>query len=193
MLWSKELFGVEKTIIAMLQLDAPPCDPLYRGDNDMVRMAATDGLCISANAACQNVDDALISREPLHKVSAVGQRIFCPICSVIKLGNTQSIPSISSLPAAPKYLAVSSYRHNQRFPSVKQANPNMVVLYNTSCRIDTIARKLKTADAAMVGTTFKVDGVFRDLRGCHPRQSIHGSGKGNPADTAKQVEVISHG
>ena len=69
--------------------------------------AAPDGLCISANAAGQDVDDALIA-------------------------------------------------------SVKEANKDVVVLCNTGCRLNTIERKLTTADAAVVGTTFKVDGVFEN-------------------------------
>ena len=72
-----------------------------------IAKAHPDGLCISANAAGQDVDDALIA-------------------------------------------------------SVKEANPETVILCNTGCRIDTIARKLKTADAAVVGTTFKKDGVFEN-------------------------------
>ena len=46
--------------------------------------------------------------------------------------------------------------------SVKQANPDVVVLCNTGCRINTIERKLSTADAAVVGTTFKKDGIFEE-------------------------------
>jgi len=69
--------------------------------------ASPDGLCISANAAGQDVDDALIA-------------------------------------------------------SVKQANPDVVVLCNTGCRINTIERKLSTADAAVVGTTFKKNGIFEE-------------------------------
>lgn len=69
--------------------------------------AAPDGLCISANAAGQDVDDELID-------------------------------------------------------SVKQANEDVVVLCNTGCRVDTIERKLKTADAAVVGTTFKFDGKLEN-------------------------------
>ena len=69
--------------------------------------ASPDGLCISANAAGQDVDDALIA-------------------------------------------------------SVKQANPDVVVLCNTGCRINTIERKLTTADAAVVGTTFKKNGIFEE-------------------------------
>lgn len=69
--------------------------------------AAPDGLCISANAAGQDVDDELIA-------------------------------------------------------SVKAANPEVVVLCNTGCRVNTIERKLTTADAAVVGTTFKKDGIFEE-------------------------------
>jgi predicted TIM-barrel enzyme len=69
--------------------------------------AAPDGLCISANAAGQDVDDALIA-------------------------------------------------------SIKEANSEVVVLCNTGCRVSTIAQKLSTADAAVVGTTFKRDGVFEN-------------------------------
>ena len=46
--------------------------------------------------------------------------------------------------------------------SVTEANPDVVVLCNTGCRADTIERKLKTADAAVVGTTFKKDGIFTE-------------------------------
>lgn len=69
--------------------------------------AAPDGLCISANAAGQDVDDELIA-------------------------------------------------------SVKAANPEVVVLCNTGCRLNTIERKLTTADAAVVGTTFKKNGIFEE-------------------------------
>lgn len=69
--------------------------------------AMPDGLCISANAAGQDVDDQLIA-------------------------------------------------------SVKEANKDVVVLCNTGCRLETIERKLATADAAVVGTTFKKDGVFEN-------------------------------
>ena len=46
--------------------------------------------------------------------------------------------------------------------SVKEANPNVVVLCNTGCRVNTIEQKLRTADAAVVGTTFKKDGIFEN-------------------------------
>ena len=71
--------------------------------------AHPDGLCISANAAGQDVDDALIE-------------------------------------------------------SVKQANPEVVVLCNTGCSPDTIARKLRCGDAAVVGTYFKEGGKLENQR-----------------------------
>lgn len=67
--------------------------------------AHPDGLCISASAAGQDVDDQLIDQ-------------------------------------------------------VKTAAPDVVVLCNTGCRKDTIIKKLSTADAAVVGTTFKINGEF---------------------------------
>lgn len=69
--------------------------------------AHPDGLCISANAAGQDVDDDLIH-------------------------------------------------------SVKESNPEVVVLCNTGCRPDTIARKLRFADAAVVGTYFKEGGKLEN-------------------------------
>ena len=71
--------------------------------------AHPDGLCISANAAGQDVDDALIE-------------------------------------------------------SVKQVNPEVVVLCNTGCRPDTITRKLRCGDAAVVGTYFKEGGKLENQR-----------------------------
>ena len=46
---------------------------------------------------------------------------------------------------------------------VKEVLPDMVVLANTGCRPDTIGDILSIADGAVVGTTFKVDGVFDNL------------------------------
>ena len=85
-------------------LDPRPLKDIAR---TTIAKAAPDGLCISANAAGQDVDDELIR-------------------------------------------------------SVKDFNPDVVVLCNTGCRVDTIRRKLQYADAAVVGTTFKKDGVFEN-------------------------------
>ena len=81
--------------------------PLSDIAKSTIAKAAPDGLCISANAAGQDVDDALIA-------------------------------------------------------SVKEANEDIVVLCNTGCRVNTVERKLSTADAAVVGTTFKAGGVFEN-------------------------------
>lgn len=81
--------------------------PLADIAKSTIAKASPDGLCISANAAGQDVDDALIA-------------------------------------------------------SVKEANQDIVVLCNTGCRVNTVEQKLSTADAAVVGTTFKKDGVFEN-------------------------------
>jgi uncharacterized protein len=44
--------------------------------------------------------------------------------------------------------------------SVKSVAPEVVVLCNTGCRLDTVVQKLTDSDAAVVGTTFKYDGNF---------------------------------
>lgn len=79
--------------------------PLTDIAKSVIFKAHPDGMCISASAAGQDVDDELIL-------------------------------------------------------SVKKAAPEMVVLCNTGCRIDTIKQKLTNGDAAIVGTTFKKDGDF---------------------------------
>jgi len=43
---------------------------------------------------------------------------------------------------------------------VKEAVPNTIVLANTGVRIDNLREQLSVADGAVVGTTFKFDGVF---------------------------------
>ena len=54
-------------------------------------------------------------KEPLNKSPEAGRRIFCPIRSVLKTGNTCSIPPFSELSAEPKSFAASCCRFNQRF------------------------------------------------------------------------------
>jgi membrane complex biogenesis BtpA family protein len=49
---------------------------------------------------------------------------------------------------------------NHLIRDVKAAVPDVAVLCNTGCRIDTIVQILTYADAAVVGTTFKEDGDF---------------------------------
>ena len=40
--------------------------------------------------------------------------------------------------------------------------PNTVVFANTGCKLSNIERQLSVADGAVVGTTFKVDGIFEN-------------------------------
>lgn len=51
---------------------------------------------------------------------------------------------------------------NQILRTVKDVVPNTVVLANTGCRLDNIEKQLSAADGAVVGTTFKVNGVFEN-------------------------------
>lgn len=75
MLWTEQLFHIKKPIIAMLHPDAlkmlyfinpesdrnPDTRPLSEIARSAIFKAHPDGLCISANAAGQGVDDALIA------------------------------------------------------------------------------------------------------------------------------------
>ena len=51
----------------------------------------------------------------------------------------------------------------QILSAVKETVPDTVVFANTGCRKETIRDILQIADAAVVGTTFKVDGKFENL------------------------------
>jgi len=69
--------------------------------------------------------------------------------------------------AAPDGLCISANAagldvDDELIASVKCANPDVAVFCNTGCRVDTIERKLSSADAAVVGTTFKRNGVFEE-------------------------------
>ena len=78
MLWTEQLFHIKKPIIAMLRPDAlkmlyfinfintesdrnPDTRPLSEIARSTIFKAHPDGLCISANAAGQDVGDALIA------------------------------------------------------------------------------------------------------------------------------------
>ena len=50
----------------------------------------------------------------------------------------------------------------QILKEVKDAVKDTVVLANTGCRIDNMEKQLAVADGAVVGTTFKYDGVFEN-------------------------------
>ena len=51
---------------------------------------------------------------------------------------------------------------SQTLLSVKNAVPDTVIFSNTGCKLENIEQQLAYADGAIVGTTFKVDGVFRN-------------------------------
>ncbi len=63
------------------------------------------------------------SKEPLNKSSSAECRIFCPIRTVQKVGNTYSIPPLFELSAVPKSLDISSCRFSQRFPNALLRRP----------------------------------------------------------------------
>jgi len=67
--------------------------------------------------------------------------------------------------ARPDGLCISASAAGQEVSSelmttVKNVAPDVVVLCNTGCRLDTVVQKLSESDAAVVGTTFKYDGDF---------------------------------
>lgn len=67
--------------------------------------------------------------------------------------------------AHPDGLCISASAAGQEVSSelmttVKNVAPEVVVLCNTGCRLDTVVQKLTDSDAAVVGTTFKYDGDF---------------------------------
>jgi len=73
--------------------------------------------------------------------------------------------------ASPDGLCISASAAGQEvneelMRSVKKAAPDVAVICNTGCRIDTIKEKLKYADAAVVGTTFKKNGDFYSTVDC---------------------------
>ena len=66
----------------------------------------------------------------------------------------------------------------QVLKNVKDAVPDTVVLCNTGCRRDNIAKQLSIADGAVVATTFKKDGKFENaVDGCRVKEFM---------DTVKQ-------
>lgn len=57
-------------------------------------------------------------------------------------------------------LTAGAMTDSQILEKVKKAVPNMVVVANTGCNAKNISKQLSIADAAVVGTTFKYDGIF---------------------------------
>ncbi|MFB9985046.1 BtpA/SgcQ family protein [Mesorhizobium kowhaii] len=59
-------------------------------------------------------------------------------------------------------LTAGAETDTQILSSVKTAVPDTVVLCNTGCRLENVERQLSVSDGAVVGSTFKVDGVFEN-------------------------------
>ena len=59
-------------------------------------------------------------------------------------------------------LTAGAETDTQTLKLVKEAVPETVVFANTGVRLQNVAEQLNIADGAVVGTTFKVDGVFEN-------------------------------
>lgn len=249
MLWTKELFGTEKAIIAMLHLDALPGDPRFRYGASMERVVeharadlkalqegGVDGILISNEfslpyerhmsfvtpAAMAYVIGVLKSeiRVPfgvdcisdglatIELAAAVNANFVRGTFSGVYVGdgglynndfsqllrrkaalhlddlkmlyfiNPESDRNLDTRPLAdiakstifkahPDGLCISANAAGQDvdeglIAAVKEAAPDVAVLCNTGCRPDTIARKLAYADAAVVGTYFKENGKLEN-------------------------------
>lgn len=249
MLWTKELFGTEKPIIAMLHLDALPGDPRFRygdsmeyvveharGDLKALQEGGVDGILISNEfslpyerhmsfvtpAAMAYVVGVLKSelRVPfgvdcisdglatIELAAAVNANFVRGTFSGVYVGdgglynndfsqllrrkaalhlddlkmlyfiNPESDRNLDTRPLAdiakstifkahPDGLCISANAAGQDvdealIAAVKEAAPDVAVLCNTGCRPDTIARKLAYADAAVVGTYFKENGKLEN-------------------------------
>lgn len=249
MLWTKELFGTEKPIIAMLHLDALPGDPRFRYGDSMERVVeharadlkalqegGVDGVLISNEfslpyerhmsfvtpAAMAYVIGVLKSeiRVPfgvdcisdglatIELAAAVNANFVRGTFSGVYVGdgglynndfsqllrrkaalhlddlkmlyfiNPESDRNLDTRPLAdiakstifkahPDGLCISANAAGQDvdeglIAAVKEAAPDVAVLCNTGCRPDTIARKLAYADAAVVGTYFKENGKLEN-------------------------------
>lgn len=249
MLWTKELFGTDKPIIAMLHLDALPGDPRFhygdcmervvehaRADLNALQEGGVDGILISNEfslpyerhmsfvtpAAMAYVIGALKSeiRVPygvdcisdglatIELAAAVNAKFVRGTFSGVYVGdgglynndfsqllrrkaalhlddlkmlyfiNPESDRNLDTRPLAdiakstifkahPDGLCISANAAGQDvdealIAGVKKAAPDMAVLCNTGCRPDTIAQKLTYADAAVVGTYFKENGKLEN-------------------------------
>jgi len=249
MLWTEEMFGVKKPIIAMLHLDALPGDPLYKYGDDMdivikharadlhaLQDGGVDGIIVSNEFSLPyqrtmnmvtpaamayvignlrsditvpyGVDAISDGAACLELAAAVKARFVRGTFSGVYVGdgglydndfsrilrrkaalhmddlkmlyfiNPESDRNLDTRPladiakstivkAAPDGLCISANAAGQDvddalIASVKEANKNVVVLCNTGCSLKTVGQKLAAADAAVVGTTFKKGGVFEN-------------------------------
>ena len=252
MLWTEELFGVKKPIIAMLHLDALPGDPRFRrgtsldeiveharADLRALQDGGVDGVifsnefsfpyqrkmdivtpaamayiignlkpeirvpfgvdAISDGAAClelaaavdadfvrgtfsgvyvgdggwyNNDFSALLRRKAALPLDSLKMLYFInpesdrnldprPLAEIAASTMAKAIPDGLCISANAAGLDVDE----ALIASVKAANPDVVVICNTGCRPDTVARKLTVGDAAIVGTYFKENGKIEDS--CH--------------------------
>jgi len=259
-MWTKELFGVDKPIIAMCHLEPMPGDPYYDSSGGMSKVVELARIDLHA-LQDGGVDGVMFSNEfsmpYLTKVRpetvAAMARIIGELMSEIKVphgvnclwdpiasldlaaatgayylreimsgvyasdfglwntnagetarhrknldaGNVKLLYNI--VPEAAAYLAdrdIASiakstvFNHGpdalcvsgltagaptdtQVLSSVKKVVGDTPVFCNTGCRKENIAAQLEVADGAVVATTFKVDGVFR-----------------NPVDTKRVADFI---
>ena len=99
-------------------------------------------------------------------IARVLARHFSNVNSVVI--PSRSLQKIRSASTSP-YPATTSYVLSPRgYPFVsghtsKTSVPETPVFANTGCRVNTIREILQTADGAVVGTTFKIDGKFENL------------------------------
>lgn len=249
MLWTEEMFGVKKPIIAMLHLDALPGDPMFKHGDNMEKVieharadlhalqdGGVDGIIVSNEFSLPyqrqmdfvtpaamayvignirseikvpfGVDAISDGAACIELAAAVGAKYvrgtFCGVyvgdgglynndfsailrrkaalhlddLKMLYFINPESDRNLDTRPladiakstmakAAPDGLCISANAAGQDvddalIASVKEANKDVVVLCNTGCRVNTIEQKLTTADAAVVGTTFKKDGIFEE-------------------------------
>lgn len=87
--------------------------------------------------------------------SYLGDRTIVDIAKSTVFNNRPDALCVSGLTAGAE-------TDTQVLSSVKKAVPNTVVLCNTGCRVDNIERQLSVSDGAVVGSTFKIDGVFEN-------------------------------
>ena len=85
----------------------------------------------------------------------LGNRDICEIAKSTVFNNRPDALCVSGLTAGTQTDA-------QMLHKVKETVPSTPVFANTGCRIDTIEQQLSVADGAIVGTTFKFDGIFEN-------------------------------
>lgn len=85
--------------------------------------------------------------------SYLGQRDVVEIAKTTVFNNNPEALCVSGITAGAE-------TDSQILSRIKKAVPNTVVFSNTGCRIDNVEIQLSHADGAVVGTTFKKDGIF---------------------------------